>query len=87
VPDWCCFFCRRFGDTLHLPNAKVVEGFQLKYHPLVGDLAARGRRRWAATEAMALGRGIVAVDIRNKEVLGNMANGGQEYRPRESRSK
>ena len=45
-----------------MPDAKVVEGIRLKYYALVGDLDERGRRRWAATEAIALGRGgIVAV--------------------------
>jgi hypothetical protein len=45
-----------------MPDAKVVEGIRLKYNALVGDLDERGRRRWAATEAIALGRGgIVAV--------------------------
>lgn len=45
-----------------MPNAKVVEGLRWKYSTLVGDLDERGRRRWAASEALALGRGgIVAV--------------------------
>lgn len=45
-----------------MPDAAVVEGLRSKYHALVEDLDERGRRRWAATEAIALGRGgIVAV--------------------------
>ena len=45
-----------------MPDANVVKGIRLKYNALVEDLDERGRRRWAATEAMALGRGgIVAV--------------------------
>lgn len=45
-----------------MPDAIVVEGIRLKYDALVEDLDERGRRRWAATEAIALGRGgIVAV--------------------------
>lgn len=45
-----------------MPDATVVEGIRLKYDALVEDLDERGRRRWAATEAIALGRGgIVAV--------------------------
>lgn len=45
-----------------MPNAKVVEGLRFKYLALLDDLDERGRRRWAATEAMALGRGgIIAV--------------------------
>jgi transposase len=45
-----------------MPDANVVEGLRLKYRALVGDLDERGKRRWAATEAIALGRGgIIAV--------------------------
>lgn len=45
-----------------MPDANVVKGLRLKYSALVDVLDERGRRRWAATEAMALGRGgIVAV--------------------------
>ena len=45
-----------------MPDATIVEGLRLKYYALVDDLDERGRRRWAATEAMAIGRGgIVAV--------------------------
>jgi transposase len=45
-----------------VPDANVVEGLRLKYFALVEDLDERGRRRWAATEAMSLGRGgIIAV--------------------------
>lgn len=45
-----------------MPDAAIVEGLRLKYQALVEDLDERGRRRWAATEAIAIGRGgIVAV--------------------------
>ena len=45
-----------------MQDANVVEGLRLKYFALVDDLDERGRRRWAATEAMSLGRGgIIAV--------------------------
>mgnify|MGYP003429046113 CR=1 FL=1 len=45
-----------------MQDAQIVEGIELKFNSLVGDLDERGKRRWAATEAMALGRGgIVAV--------------------------
>ena len=40
-----------------MPDARIVEGIELKFNALVGDLDERGRRRWAATEALALGRG------------------------------
>lgn len=43
-----------------MPDAAVVEGIREKYYVLVDDLDERGRRRWAATEAMAIGRGGVA---------------------------
>lgn len=38
-------------------DAQVIERIELKFNSLVGDLDERGRRRWAATEAMALGYG------------------------------
>jgi hypothetical protein len=45
-----------------MPDAAIVEGIRLKYQALVEDLDERGRRRWAATEAIAIGRGgIIAV--------------------------
>jgi len=45
-----------------MPDATLVDGLRLKYRTLVDDLDKRGKRRWAATEAVAIGRGgIVAV--------------------------
>ena len=45
-----------------MPDAKIIEGLERKFNALVGDLDERGRRRWAASEAMALGfGGITAV--------------------------
>lgn len=45
-----------------MPNAKTVGTLREKYLALINDLDERGRRRWAATEAMAIGHGgIVAV--------------------------
>lgn len=45
-----------------MPDANVVNGIRLKYNALAEDLDDRGWRRWAATEAMALGRsGMVSV--------------------------
>lgn len=45
-----------------MPDAKLVDGLRSKYDALVDDLDERGRRRWAATEAIAIGRGgIVAL--------------------------
>ena len=40
-----------------MPNAKTVETIREKYLALIHDLDERGRRRWAATEAMAIGHG------------------------------
>jgi hypothetical protein len=47
-----------------MQDAQVIDGLELKFNALVGDLDERGRRRWAATEAMALGYGgITAVSL------------------------
>lgn len=47
-----------------MPDAQIVDGLEMKLNALAGDLDERGKRRWAATEAMALGRGgIVAVAL------------------------
>ncbi len=47
-----------------MQDAQVINGLELKFNALVGDLDERGRRRWAATEAMALGYGgITAVSL------------------------
>lgn len=43
-----------------MPDARIVEGLEAKFNALVGDLDERGKRRWAAAEAMALGRGGIA---------------------------
>jgi transposase len=46
-----------FGETAEMLDAQIVEGIETKFNSLAGDLDERGRRRWAATEAMALGYG------------------------------
>lgn len=47
-----------------MQDAQAIDGLELKFNALVGDLDERGRRRWAATEAMALGYGgITAVSL------------------------
>jgi hypothetical protein len=47
-----------------MPDAQTINGLERKFNALVGDLDERGRRRWAATEAMALGYGgITAVSL------------------------
>jgi transposase len=43
-----------------MPDASVVEWIRGKYRSLLGDLDERGRRCWAATEAVSVGRGGVA---------------------------
>lgn len=43
-----------------MPDAALVNGVYRKWVALVDDLDERGRRRWAATEAMAIGRGGIA---------------------------
>jgi transposase len=40
-----------------MPDAKVVEWIRCKFGALLGELDERGRRRWAATEAVSLGWG------------------------------
>jgi hypothetical protein len=38
-------------------DADIIDGLELKFNSLAGDLDERGRRRWAATEAMAMALG------------------------------
>lgn len=38
-------------------DAHIIAGLEAKFNALAGDLDERGRRRWAASEAMALGYG------------------------------
>ena len=64
-----------------MPNAQIVETLRTKYLALVNDLDERGRRRWAATEAMAIGRGgIVAVATATGLSDRTVRNGIQELR-------
>lgn len=46
-----------FVDNSWIQEAHIIDGLELKLNALAGDLDERGRRRWAATEAMALGYG------------------------------
>jgi hypothetical protein len=43
-----------------MPEATVIAWIRDKFRNLVGELDERGRRRWAAVEAMSLGRGGIA---------------------------
>ncbi len=43
-----------------MPDATLVDGLRSKYNALIDDLDERGRRRWAAAEAIAIGRGGIA---------------------------
>ena len=43
-----------------MQDARIIEGIRIKYIELLDDLDERGRRRWAAVEARALGRGGIA---------------------------
>lgn len=43
-----------------MQDATVINGIRVKYIELLDDLDERGRRRWAAVEARALGRGGIA---------------------------
>ena len=44
-------------------DATVVHWIREKYTALIEDLDERGRRRWAATEAVSLGRGGIAAVV------------------------
>src|SRR3954470_2289562 len=47
-----------------MQDATIIAGIRVKYIELLDDLDERGRRRWAAVEARALGRGgITAVAL------------------------
>jgi hypothetical protein len=62
-------------------DAQVIDGLELKFNSLVGDLDERGRRRWAATEAMALGYGgITAVVLAKGLSDRTIRNGIKELR-------
>jgi hypothetical protein len=53
---------QRSANSSGMPDAAVENELYQKWIMLVDDLDERARRRWAATEAMAIGRGgIVAV--------------------------
>jgi hypothetical protein len=49
-----------FSQHSFMPDARVVDGIYTKWSALIEELDERGRRRWAATEAIAIGRGGVA---------------------------
>jgi len=60
-------------------DATIVEGLERKFNSLVGDLDERGRRRWAASEAMAIGYGgITAVALATGLSDRTIRNGIQE---------
>jgi len=40
-----------------MPEARVIEWIRQKFVNIAQDLDERGRRRWAASEALSLGRG------------------------------
>jgi hypothetical protein len=42
-------------------DGRIIEWIESKYQGLAGELSERARRRWAAVEAVALGRGGVSV--------------------------
>lgn len=59
----------------------IVEWIQSKYNNLVSELDERGRRRWAAVEALSLGRGgIVAVAVATGVSDRTIRNGIRELR-------
>ncbi len=49
-----------------MADAPLVESISQKFRAILADLDERGNRRWAAAEAISLGRGgIVAVALAN----------------------
>jgi len=67
-----------------MPDEKVVAWIRSKFILLGSDLDERGRRRWAATEALSLGRGgIVAVAKATGLSDRTIRNGLQELKRRE----
>ena len=67
-----------------MPDEKVVAWIRSKFILLGSDLDERGRRRWAATEALSLGRGgIVAVAKATGLSDRTIRNGLQELNRRE----
>jgi hypothetical protein len=44
-----------------MQDAEIIQGIRAKYIEMLDDLDERGRRRWAAVEARALGRGGITV--------------------------
>jgi hypothetical protein len=52
-----------------MQDATLIESIRRKFDALAGDLDERGRRRWAATEARALGRGgITTVGVSDRTI-------------------
>jgi len=70
---------RELCHTGRMPDAAIIEGLERKFNLLVGDLDERGRRRWVASEAMALGYGgITAVALATGLSDRTIRNGIQE---------
>lgn len=68
-----------------MPDARVVEWIRDKYSALVHELDERGRRRWAAAEAVSLGRGgIAAVAAATGQSDRTVRNGIRELRAQAS---
>jgi hypothetical protein len=66
---------------MEMPNAQTVATIRAKYLALINDLDERGRRRWAAIEAMAIGHGeITAVASATGLSDRTVRNGIQELR-------
>ena len=70
----------------------IVEWIQSKYENLAGDLNERARRRWAAVEALSLGRGGIAAVAKATAISDRtIRNGIRELResdePREGRQR
>ena len=58
------------GNAIRMSGAKIVAWIRKKYNALVEDLDERGRRRWAASEAEAIGYGGITVSFRQAKLEG-----------------
>lgn len=64
-----------------MTDEKIVGWIRSKYEGLVADLSERGRRRWAAVEAVSLGRGGIATVAKATGISDRtIRNGIQELR-------
>ena len=71
-----------------MPEARVIEWIRQKFVNIAQDLDERGRRRWAASEAISLGRGGITavadatgISDRTIRIAGGGAGAGGSHEP------